>query len=122
MGFMDKIKGAAESAQAATSKIGIGASGEQMAQANKAKKLAESGVDTPAHIDSMTGTGKTDATNSVVYLISLTVRPLTGAEYQATTQQYVHPSAAESFVEGADVIVRVDPDDPSQVLLWGPAT
>jgi hypothetical protein len=122
MGFMDKIKGAAESAPAATSKIGVGASGEQMAQANKAQRLANQGVDTPAHIDVMTGTGNTDATNSVEYEVSLTVRPAGGAEYQATTRQYVHPSAATSFVEGADVTVRVDPDDSSQVLLWGPAS
>ncbi len=34
MGFMDKMKKAAESAQAQTSKIGVGASADQMCLAN----------------------------------------------------------------------------------------
>jgi hypothetical protein len=60
MGFMDRMKQAAESAQAATSKVGVGASADQMALANRAKKLMDSGVDTPARIDSMSPTGNTD--------------------------------------------------------------
>ena len=39
MGFMDKVKQAAESAQAQTSKIGVGASGDQIDLANRAQKL-----------------------------------------------------------------------------------
>ena len=35
MGFMDRLKGAAESAQAATSKVGVGASAGQMDLANR---------------------------------------------------------------------------------------
>jgi|SRR5215212_11769615 len=116
MGFMDKVKSAAEKAQAA---MPVGASGGQINQANKANKLAKTGVDTPAHIDSMTATGNTDATNSVEYDIKLTVKPAGGPAYQATTLQYVHPSSASAFVEGADVTVRVDPDDATSVMLWG---
>jgi hypothetical protein len=119
MGFMDRLKGAAESAQAATSKFGVGASGEQIAQANKAQKLSQNGVDTPGHIDEMTATGNTDATNSVEYEIKCTISPPNGPAYQAETRQYVHPSGAETFVVGADVTVRVDPDDSTSFLLWG---
>jgi hypothetical protein len=118
MGFMDKVKGAAEKAQAA---MPVGASGDQIALANKANKLAQQGVATPAHIDSMTATGNTDATNSIEYDIKLTVSPAGGPAYEATTLQYVHPASATTFVEGADVTVRVDPDDATQLLLWGPA-
>ena len=118
MGFMDRIKGAAEKAQAS---MPVGASGEQIAQANKANKLAQQGVEAKAHIDSMTATGNTDATNSVEYDFELTVTPEGGPAYQTTTRQYVHPASAQAFVEGADVTVRVDPDDAKQVLLWGPA-
>ena len=118
MGFMDRMKDAAEKAQAA---MPVGSSGDQIAQANKANKLAQQGVETPAHIDSMSATGNTDATNSVEYDIKLTVRPEGGPAYEATTRQYVHPASASTFVEGADVTVRVDPDDATQVLLWGPA-
>jgi hypothetical protein len=47
MGFMDKVKQAAESAQAATSKVGVGASADQMALANKAKRLRTSASTPP---------------------------------------------------------------------------
>src|SRR5439155_1847185 len=75
MGFMGKMKMAAESAQAATSKVGVGASADQMALANKAKRLTDVGVETPAHIDSMTSTGKTDAPGGTEHVIALTVKP-----------------------------------------------
>jgi len=119
MGFMDKVKKAAESAQAATSKVGVGASGDQMALANKAKRLADHGIDTPAHIDSMTATGNTDAPGGTEYVISLTVKPSSGEPYHATTNQYIYPSA--TFSEGQDVTVKVDPEDSTQVLVFGGA-
>jgi hypothetical protein len=119
MGFMDKVKQAAESAQAATSNIGIGASGDQIALANKAKRLTDHGVDTPAHIDSMTATGNTDTPGGTEYMITLTVKPASGEPYQATTNQYIYPS--NPFSEGQDVTVKVDPEDSSQVLIFGSA-
>ena len=119
MGFMDKMKKAAESAQAATSKVGVGASADQMALANRAKRLTDVGVDTPAHIDSMTSTGKTDTPGGTEYVIALTVRPASGEAYQATINQYVYPS--NPFAEGQDVNVRVDPEDPTSVMIWGGA-
>lgn len=117
MGFMDKMKQAAESAQAQTSKIGVGASGDQMALANRAKKLMDSGVDTPAHIDSMTPTGNTDKPGGAENVITLTVSPAGGAAYEVTMNQYIYPSAP--FSAGEDVTVRVDPDDPNSVMIWG---
>jgi hypothetical protein len=119
MGFMDKMKKAAESAQAATSKVGVGASGDQMALANKAQRLTKNGVDTPAHIDSMTSTGNTDAPGGAEYVISLTVKPASGEPYHATTNQYIYPSAP--FSEGQDVTVKVDPEDSTQVMIFGAA-
>jgi hypothetical protein len=113
---MDRVKKAAESAQAATSKVGVGASGDQMALANKAKKLMNSGVDTPARIDSMTSTGNTDTPGGTEYQITVTVSPPAGAPYQATFNQYVYPSAPRS--EGQDVNVKVAPDDPNEVLIF----
>jgi hypothetical protein len=119
MGFMDRVKQAAESAQAATSKVGVGASADQMALANKAKKLTNKGVDTPAHIDSMISTGNTDTPGGTEYNITLTVRPAAGDPYQATTNQYIYPSAP--YAEGEDVTVKVDPADPTVVMIFGKA-
>ncbi len=117
MGFMDKMKKAAEGVQAQTSKVGIGADADQMALANRAQKLMKVGVDTPAHIDAMTPTGKTDAPGGSENVIELTVSPAGGAPYAVTMNQYVYPSAP--FSAGEDVMVKVDPDDPNAVMLWG---
>lgn len=119
MGFMDKVKKAAESAQAQTSKIGIGADAGQMDLANRAQKLMKTGVDTPAHIDSMESTGKTDTPGGTEHTITLTVQPAGGAPYQVTTNQYIYPSAP--FATGDDVTVKVDPADQSSVMIFGKA-
>jgi hypothetical protein len=114
---MDKMKQAAESAQAQTSKIGVGASADQMALANRAQKLMNSGVDTPAHIDSMSPTGNTDKPGGAENVIELTVSPPGGEPYKVTMNQYIYPSAP--FSAGEDVTVKVDPDDPNSVMIWG---
>jgi hypothetical protein len=117
MGFMDRMKSAAESAQAATSKVGVGASREQMDLANRAKKLMSDGVDTPAHIDSMSATGNTDTPGGAEQMITATVKPAAGEAYQVTFNQYIYPSAP--FSEGDDVTLKVDPADPTVVMIFG---
>lgn len=117
MGFMDKMKQAAESAQAQTSKIGVGASAGQIGIANRAQKLMNSGVETPAHINSMEPTGNTDKPGGSENIINLTVSPPGGSPYEVTMNQYIYPSAP--FAAGEDVTVRVDPDDAGSVMIWG---
>jgi hypothetical protein len=117
MGFLDRAKKAAESAQAATSKIGIGASADQMALANRAQKLMKVGVDTPAQIDSMTPTGNTDTPGGSENVIVATISPSGGAPYEATFNQYIYPSAP--FAAGEAVVVKVDPDDPAVAMIFG---
>src|SRR3954468_16537904 len=117
MGFMDRMKGAAEAVQAQTSKVGVGASADQMARANRAKKLMSDGVDTPGHIDSMTPTGNTDTPGGTEYNITFTVSPAAGAAYEVTTNQYIYPSAP--FNEGDEVTLKVDPADPNVVMIFG---
>lgn len=117
MGFMDRVKSAAESAQAATSKVGVGASADQMALANRAKKLMDSGVDTPASIDSMSPTGKTDTPGGAENVITATVQPEGAEPYEVTFNQYIYPSAP--FAEGDAVTLKVDPADPSSVMIFG---
>ncbi len=94
----------------------IGPSAEQIALANLAQKLVQSGIETPAEITSMTATGKTDATGSSEYEIGLRVTPADGEAYDTTINQYLLPSA--QFAAGGAVTVRVDPDNRMQALLW----
>ena len=119
MGFLDRLKGAAESAQAATSKFGVGASAGQMDLANRAQKLTKVGVDTPAHIDSMTPTGNTDTPGGTEYDITLTISPAGGEAYHVTMNQYIYPS--NPFTEGENVTVKVDPDEANVVMIFGHA-
>lgn len=119
MGFMDRVKHAAESAQAATSKVGVGASAGQMDLANRAQKLSKEGIDTPARIDSMTSTGNTDKPGGTKYEIKLTVRPAAGDPYETETNQYIYPSAP--FAEGDQVSLKVAPDNPNEVMIFGKA-
>ena len=117
MGFMDRLKGAAESVQAQTSKVGVGASADQMALANRAQRLMNAGVETPAHIDSMTPTGNPDTPGGAEHTITVTVTPAEGEPRPATFNQYIYPAAP--LAAGDDVIVRIDPDDPNSMMLWG---
>ncbi len=116
MGFMDRVKAAAESAQAVTSKVGVGADAGQMALANKAQKLTKVGVDTPATITSMTPTGKTDAPGGAENVIELSLSPAGGAPYAVTINQYVYPS--HPMAAGDTVNVKVDPDDANVVMIF----
>jgi len=119
MGLMDRMKKVGESASAATSKFGVGADAGQIELANRAQKLTKEGIDTPAHIDSMTSTGKTDTPGGAEHTIALTVSPAGGSPYELTINQYVYPSAPMS--EGDDVKLKVDPSDPNSAMIFGKA-
>ena len=84
--------------------------------AGRANRLATSGVEATARIHSMTETGNADPTGSREFEVGVTVHPQDAPPYEATTTQYIHPSA--SFGEGMDVTVRVDPDDSGELILW----
>lgn len=119
MGFMDKLKGAAESVQAQTSKVGVGADRGQMDLANRAKKLMSDGVDTPATIDAMEPTGATDTPGGAENVITVTAQP-TGAEpRELTFNQYIYPAAP--FAVGDSVILKIDPGDPSVAMIFDKA-
>jgi hypothetical protein len=108
----------AQAAQAmgATAPVIVGPSAEQIAIANLAQKLVQSGVETPADITTMTETGNVDATGSKEYTIGVRITPADGEAYETTISQYLLPSA--EFKAGGAVIVRVDPDDRTRALLW----
>jgi hypothetical protein len=117
MGFLDRAKKAAEGVSAQTSKFGVGADAGQIDLANRAQRLMKDGVDTPAHIDAMNATGKTDTPGGAEHMIELTVNPAGGSPYQATINQYIYPS--NPFTAGEDVSVKVDPADAQSIMIFG---
>ncbi len=87
--------------------------------ANRAKKLTKVGVDTPAHIDSMTPTGNTDTPGGTEYDITMTISPAGGEAYHVTMNQCIYPS--NPFNAGENVTVKVDPDDADVAMIFGKA-
>ena len=112
MGFMDQFKGAMQ-----------GPSAQDMEYMQKVTKLNESGVEAPATIKRLAATGRTDMGGGTEYEVEVEVKPADGEPYSATFKQYMHEGSMGSWAsEGADVKVRMDPDDRSSMILWGGAT
>ena len=110
MGFMDQFKGGMQ-----------GPSAQDIEYMQKVTKLNESGVEAPATIKRLAPTGRTDMGGGTEYEVEVEVKP---AEARPTGDfnQYMHEGSMGSWAtEGADVKVRMDPDDRSSMILWGGA-
>jgi hypothetical protein len=111
MGFLDKIKGTAK--QAANPKASMG-------ERDKIMKINQSGVDGTATVDSMKETG-TQLGGGHQIAFELTVHPAGGADYKVATSQSLHDQTLQGIAQGGQVIVKIDPDDPQSLLVWGAA-
>jgi hypothetical protein len=112
MGFLDKLKG--------TAKQAMNPAG-QMGERDKIMKLNKVGVLTPAVVDSMQETG-TQLGGGHQIDFDLTVQPESGAPYQVHVSQSLHDATLQGIEQGGKINVKVDPDDPQSVLVWGAAT
>jgi hypothetical protein len=126
MGFMDRMKDAAsqasEMAKSAGQSMSAGGQTDAAAYRDRAIKLNQSGVNTPATIKSMSETGKTDMGGGKEIAFDVEVRPASGATYENTFTQSMQPSVLESLNPGTEITVRVDPDDSTSMLFWGMAS
>jgi hypothetical protein len=52
----------------------------------------------------------------------LTVHPATGEDYRVATSQSMHEQTLQGVAEGSEVVVKVDPEDPQSLLVWGAAS
>ncbi len=112
MGFMDKMKGTAKQAMSP---------GAQMGERDKITKINQSGVEARATVDSMQETG-TQLGGGHQIDFQLTVHPPDGgADYQVSISQSLHDATLQGITRGGDVVVKVDPDDPQSLMVWGPA-
>lgn len=120
MGFLDKMKDGMAQAQAAASQMPTQMPTQQdMDYMQRVTRINNAGVDMPATITSLSPTGRTDA-GGVEYAINVRVEPVTGAPYDAAFTQFMHEQSMGSWATpGAAVNVRVDPEDPQAMLLWG---
>lgn len=121
MGFMDRMKDAAGQASKATGVdmgTGMGA-GDQMAYANRAARLNEAGVSHPALVKAARETGNTDPGGGTEVEFEVEVRPADANPYAATFRQFMVAGSMSTVSEGAEITVRVDPEDPSSMMFWG---
>ena len=112
MGLLDKVKGTAKQAMSP---------GGQMAERDKIQRINQSGVGTRATVNSMRETG-TQLGGGHQIEFELTVHPASGADYQVSTSQSMHDVTLQGIAEGGDVTVKVDPEDPQSLMVWGPAS
>jgi hypothetical protein len=49
------------------------------------------------------------------------VHPADGGDYQVSTTQSMHEKTLQGLTEGGEAVVKVDPDDPQSLLVWGAA-
>ena len=111
MGFLDKLKGTAKQAVSP---------GGQMEERDKIAKINQSGVEARATVDSMREVG-TQLGGGHEIEFELTVHPAQGDDYAVSTSQSMHEQTLQGVSEGGEVIVKIDPDDPKALLVWGAA-
>jgi hypothetical protein len=109
VGFMDKLKGTAKQAVNP---------GGQLKERDKITKINASGVDATATVDSMEEVGSQIGGGHQIDF-ELTVHPAGGADYKVATSQSMHEQTLAGVEQGATVQVKVDPDDPQSLLVWG---
>jgi hypothetical protein len=112
MGFLDKLKGTAKQAVHP---------GQQMGERDKIQKINAEGVEGRATVDSMAETGTSFGGGHDIQF-ELTVHPPGGEDYKCSTTQTMHDVTLEGIAQGGLVIVKIDPDDPQSLLVWGVAT
>ncbi len=109
MGFLDKLKGSAQQA------VNPGAmAGER----DKIVRINKTGVQMSASVNSMREVG-TQFGGGHQMEFELTVHPEGGADYQVHTSQSLHDATLQGIAEGGNIIVKVDPEDPQALLVWG---
>jgi len=127
MGFMDKFKDAAAQAGDAAKKMGDatkdGMNPANIGVANDMNRIGTEGVETTAKLISLKAISGEKLGGGTEYELQLEVTPPGGGEpYAATCVQQlssVNLGHYEGKAGGGEIGVKVDPADPSKMLLWG---
>lgn len=119
MGFMDDMRKAQEMA-AQSGQMGMPTQAD-MEYAQLAQKLATSGLPGVGTVQSVNATGRVDVGGGKELELTVDVALEGRDPYQALVRQYFMDIAIPHYQPGARFGVRVDPDDLSKVMLYGPA-
>jgi hypothetical protein len=83
----------------------------------KVNKIAQSGVEAPGVIHTITATGTPDMSGATMHAIAVTYRPEGADPIEATIDQSLLPFQLEGLSDGQACTVKFDPDNPSAAIL-----
>ena len=112
MGLLDKVKGTAKQALNP-----VGMAGER----DKIMRINKVGVQTPATVDSMREVGSQLGGGHQMEF-DLTVHPEGSSDYKVHLSQSMHEVTLRGVEQGERVTVKVDPENPQSVMVWGAAS
>ena len=79
--------------------------------------LAQSGVEAPGVIHTITAIGTPDVSGATMHAIAVTYRPTGGDPIETTIEQSLLPFQVEGMAEGKPCTVKYDPDMPTSAVL-----
>jgi hypothetical protein len=123
MGLMDNIKKAQEMAQQAAQggQGSMSPAAGDVEYANLAMKLNQSGLPGVATINSITESGAGSDPVNKAYDIAVSVELENGESYDTVIHQYLTEDAVNAYQPGGKFQVKADPDDTSNVMIYGQA-
>jgi DNA-binding LytR/AlgR family response regulator len=83
----------------------------------KVNKLAQSGLEAPGVIHTITATGTPDVSGATMHAIAVTYRPEGADPIETTIEQSLLPFQLEGLAEGKQCTVKYDPDLPTSAVL-----
>ena len=83
----------------------------------KVNKLAQSGMEAPGVIHTITASGTPDMAGATMHAIAVTYRPEGSDPIETTIDQSLLPFQLEGLAEGQTCTVKYDPDNPSAAVL-----
>jgi hypothetical protein len=116
MGLFSKKRDA--QGQQAAFGLGGGVAG-QMAYAQLAQKLHQSGVQANAVVNAVRPTGQVDFGGAPEIDFDVTITKPTGETYATTVRQGMNAAQANEIRQGATVSVKYDADNPAQAMIYG---
>ena len=120
---MAQAQGAQAGAPGAPAGFDMGAmtGGQDMAAmaaySQKVNKIAQSGLEAPGVIHSLTANGTPDVSGATMYAVAVTYRPEGADPIETTIDQSLLPFQLEGLSEGQSVTVKYDPDAPTSAVL-----
>ncbi|MFN2518332.1 MAG: SHOCT domain-containing protein [Jatrophihabitantaceae bacterium] len=92
---------------------------QMLAYRDRAARIFQRGVEMPATLGSVVLGQHSPILGGIPAQVQLTVEPPGAMPYAVNTDQVLHESMAQTMVSGQRLTVKVDPDDPQCLMIWG---